>query len=147
VRACVGVRGACALRMMATKYAANLSQRHCWCGVVMMAVLVVVCLRYGVLLCDGVGAFVWCAVCWRVLAFQRACLDELLVCQFELSVGVSPHTRAGVHAHAHVLSTATAHLATALPPGACGPGRGVLPRVAGAGWSAPAHLLLRGMVS
>ena len=112
-----------------------------------VAVLALVCLRDGVLLCDGVGVFVWCAVCWRVLALQRACLDELLVCQFELSVGVSPHTRARVHAYAPVLSTATAHLATALPPGARGSGRGVLPRVAGAGWSAPAHLLLRGMVS
>ena len=65
---------------------------ECWWwygdGVV-MAVLVLVCLRDGVLLCDGVEVFVWCAVCWRVLAFQRACLDELLVCQFELSVGVS----------------------------------------------------------
>ena len=80
--------------------------------------LALVCLRDGVLLCDGVGVFVWCAVCWRVLALQRACLDELLVCQFELSVGVRPHTRARVHAYAPVLSTATAHLATALPPGA-----------------------------
>ena len=54
-----------------------------------VAVLALVCLRDGVLLCDGVGVFVWCAVCWRALAFPRACLDELLVCQFELSERVN----------------------------------------------------------